>query len=111
MLRGVCLMRPEEIAWMYSGAAAAVQPKAWQNFVDHLTAEERNNVLESYYKRLRSPDTSVRDSAVRYSPFCCFLISEGRTHNGAVWDYEYAVQCVNALWRKLSNCPIEELLG
>ena len=65
VLRGVCLMRPEEIAWMYGGAAAAVQPRAWRAFVEHLGPEERDDVLGSYYRRLQSQDAAIRDAAVR----------------------------------------------
>ena len=65
VLRGVCLMRAEEISWMYSGAAAAVQPKAWRDFEEHLLPEERGNVLGAFYRRLQSQDTAVRDAAVR----------------------------------------------
>jgi len=64
VLRGVCLMRPEEIDWMYGGGAAAVQPRAWRAFVEHLAPEERDSVLESYYQRLQSQDAAVRDAAV-----------------------------------------------
>ena len=66
ILRGVCLMRLEEIDWMYGGGASAVQPRAWRNFVDHLAPEERHAVLESYYRRLQSQDAAVRDAAVSY---------------------------------------------
>ena len=50
---------------MYGGGASAVQPRAWRAFVEHLAPEERDTVLESYYRRLQSADAAVRDAAVR----------------------------------------------
>jgi proline iminopeptidase len=64
ILRGVCLMRPEEIHWMYGGGAAALKPLSWEQFIGHLLPHERTNPLLGYYKRLLSSDASVRDAAV-----------------------------------------------
>ena len=58
---------------MYGGGAAAVQPRAWRAFVEHLAPEERGNVLESFYRRLQSPDAAVRDAAVRSCPALCAM--------------------------------------
>ena len=62
---------------MYGGGAAAVQPRAWRAFVEHLAPEERGHVLESYYARLQSQDAAVRDAAVcsclALLPICALL--------------------------------------
>lgn len=50
---------------MYGGAAAALQPKAWQSFLEALAPAERRDPLPAYYRRLTSTDTAVRDAAVR----------------------------------------------
>lgn len=64
VLRGVCLMRPSEIQWMYGGGAAALKPLAWRRFIGELKPEERGNPVLGYYKRMLSLDASVRQAAV-----------------------------------------------
>lgn len=64
VLRGVCLMRPQEISWMFGGGAAALKPLGWGRFLQPLSAQERSNPLVAYYKRLLSPDAAVRSEAV-----------------------------------------------
>lgn len=71
VLRGVCLMRPREIAWMYGGGAGALKPLAWRAFVGHLEAHEAANPLLGYYRRLLSDDAAVRSAAV--SGRACWL--------------------------------------
>jgi proline iminopeptidase len=64
ILRGVCLMRPSEIQWMYGGGAAALKPLAWSRFAGQLPAKERGNPLLAYYKRMLSSDAAERQAAV-----------------------------------------------
>lgn len=66
VLRGVCLMRPQEICWMFGGGAAALKPLGWTRFLQPLSPQERLNPLAAYYKRLLSPDAKVRSEAVSY---------------------------------------------
>ncbi|KAK9828535.1 hypothetical protein WJX72_000641 [[Myrmecia] bisecta] len=65
ILRGVCLMRPCELDWMYKGGAAALQPKGWIDFLSHLTPAEQQDPLRSYYARLTSDHAPTRDAAAR----------------------------------------------
>jgi hypothetical protein len=65
VLRGVCLMRREEVDWMYRGGAGALHPKAWLDFLGHLTPEERSDPLPAYHARLTSGSRAVSDAAVR----------------------------------------------
>lgn len=71
ILRGVCLMRPAEIYWMYGGGCGNIKPLAWDNFTSQLEPHERGNPLLGYYKRLISSDPNVRDAAVRGALACC----------------------------------------
>lgn len=84
LLRGVCLMRPSELHWMYGGGAAALKPRAWQAFLAHLAPEERGHPLLAYYRRLLSKDASTREQAVR--PFSSLMGLAG-------WE-AVAMQCV-----------------
>ncbi|KAL0026450.1 hypothetical protein WJX79_010832 [Trebouxia sp. C0005] len=65
VLRGVCLMRPSEIDWMFGGGAGHVQPLGWHNFKGHIPKAERDDIVAAYHKRLTSPDIAVRDAAAK----------------------------------------------
>jgi len=69
VLRGVCCMRPHEVAWVYAparmgGGAAAMRPAQYAGFVGALEEGERANPVLGYYKRMLDPDASVREAAV-----------------------------------------------
>ena len=68
VLRGVCLMRPLEIDWLFSpnGGAASLAPKGFEAFRKHVSLEEGcddRDVLHAYYERFADPKT--RDAAAR----------------------------------------------
>lgn len=66
ILRGIFLCRPEEFDWFYKpGGASRIFPEAWEKVVNHLHPNERDNILESYYKRLTGPDELQRMSAAK----------------------------------------------
>lgn len=64
ILRGVCLLRPQEIDWFYKQGANALFPFGWEELLSVLESSERNNILSSYYRRLTSSDTSIQQQAV-----------------------------------------------
>lgn len=64
ILRAICLMSPPEIDWMYRGGVAALQPKAWADFLAPLPELERADPLAAYHKRLSSSDAATRKAAV-----------------------------------------------
>jgi proline iminopeptidase len=77
ILRGVCLMRPSEIQWMYGGGAAALKPLAWGRFAGSLPARERGNPLLAYYKRMLSSDAGERQAAVSgHAGMCCRVVCD-----------------------------------
>jgi proline iminopeptidase len=65
ILRGVFLLRPEEIHWFYQEGASWMFPDAWESYVAAIPAAERGDFVKAYYKRLTSPDTRVRREAAR----------------------------------------------
>ena len=65
-LRGIFLGRPEEVRWLYEeGGASRILPEKWQRFVANVAPEERDHVLDAYWRRLTSDDESVRIAAAR----------------------------------------------
>lgn len=66
VLRGIFLGRPEEIRWLYEeGGASRIFPEKWQRFAAAVLPEERDAMLEAYWKRLTSDDDAVRVAAAR----------------------------------------------
>jgi len=76
-LRGIFLMQPSEIDWFLYGMKA-VFPEAWERFANFLPAEEREDLLGNYRKRLNDPDPAVRVPAARswslYEGSCSTLL-------------------------------------
>lgn len=68
VLRGVCLMRPLEIDWLFSplGGAASLSPKGYAAFRDRVSLPAdcgERDVLNAYYARFKDP--TKRDAAAR----------------------------------------------
>jgi proline iminopeptidase len=74
VLRGIFLLRAEEIRWFYQEGASWLFPDAWEEYRDHVPVEERGDMLRAYYKRLTSPDAAVRSAAAK-----TWSVWEGRT--------------------------------
>jgi len=66
VLRGVCLMRKQEIEWVFGGGCKVLVPQAWELFLGGLTEVEQADPLLAYYRRLTHPDDDVRLSAAMH---------------------------------------------
>uniref|UniRef100_A0A383VL06 prolyl aminopeptidase n=1 Tax=Tetradesmus obliquus TaxID=3088 RepID=A0A383VL06_TETOB len=86
ILRGVCLMRPSELQWMYGGGAAALKPLAWGRFAGNCPARERGNPLLSYYKRMLSSDAAERQAAAK--AWMGWEMSVGFSNNQDLWVWD-----------------------
>lgn len=67
VLRGIFLCRPREITWFYedSQGASAIFPDVWEQYVRVIPEVERGDMINAYYKRLTSDDSSVRLEAAQ----------------------------------------------
>ena len=65
VLRGVFLLRREEIRWFYQEGASWMFPDAWESYVAPIPESERGNLLAAYHARLTSEDPQVRRTAAR----------------------------------------------
>jgi len=65
IVRGIFLVRPKEIAWFYQEGASFVFPDAWEAYLEPIPPAERGDLVAAYYRRLTSPDASVRARAAR----------------------------------------------
>ena len=65
ILRGIFLLRPEEIRWFYQEGANWLFPDAWEHYLAPIPQEERGDLVAAYHRRLTSEDTRVRRAAAR----------------------------------------------
>jgi len=75
VMRGIFLCRQKDFDWFYEpGGASWLFPDAYEPFIGLLSPDERKQVIESYYRRLTSPDEKTRiEAAIQWSGW------EGRT--------------------------------
>jgi proline iminopeptidase len=76
-LRGIFLCRPSEIRWFLYGMDE-VFPENWRAFASFLPPHERDDILESYHRRLIDPDPTVHMPAAHawstYEGACSTLL-------------------------------------
>ena len=79
ILRGIFLMQPSEIDWLYR-LPNPIFPDAWAHYLKPLSEAERADPLASYYKRLMSPDPAMHLPAVvawnTYETACSRLVPD-----------------------------------
>lgn len=56
VLRGIFLLRRSEIEFFYQDGASHLFPEAWEGFVAPIPAEERDDLVSAYHRRLFGPD-------------------------------------------------------
>lgn len=77
VLRGIWLMRDEEIRWwLYE--LGQIQPELWRDFVEQVPEEERGDLLEAYWRILTGDDHERALAAARawstYEGLSCTLL-------------------------------------
>jgi proline iminopeptidase len=65
VLRGIFLVREQEIAWFYQRGTSAIFPDAWEKYVEPIPERERADFVRAYYKRLTSDDAAERLRAAK----------------------------------------------
>lgn len=65
ILRGIFMLRPQELQWFYQAGASYLFPDAWEHYLEPIPPEERHDLIRAYYKRLLSPDPEVQLAAAR----------------------------------------------
>jgi proline iminopeptidase len=65
VLRGIFLLRRQEIDWFYQRGTSAIYPDAWEAYVGHIPEAERGDLLAAYYQRLTHADPAVRLAAAK----------------------------------------------
>jgi proline iminopeptidase len=65
VLRGIFLLRKQEIDWFYQRGASILYPDAWESYIAHIPEAERGDLLGAYHRRLTSADPEVCLAAAR----------------------------------------------
>jgi len=65
ILRGIFLCRPADIHWFYQDGASHVFPDYWQEFIEPIPLDERDNLLQAFYQRLSGDDELARMAAAK----------------------------------------------
>ena len=65
VLRGIFMVRREEIAWYYQEGASWLYPDLWEGFLAPIPVEERTDMVAAYRRRLVADDPAVRLEAAR----------------------------------------------
>lgn len=77
ILRGIFLCRPEEIHWFYQ-EAGLIFPEAFRRFSEYVPQEERDNLVQAYYKRVTCGEEEKELEAARvwswYEGACSSLL-------------------------------------
>ena len=60
VLRGIFLLRKEELHWFYQDGASKIFPEAWSGFLDIIDEDKRNNLMSSYHEIFKSDDKEKR---------------------------------------------------
>jgi proline iminopeptidase len=84
VLRGIFLLRKEELEWFYQGGASRIFPDAWEKFLEPIPPRERGDLMRGYHRRLLSRDRAVRLRAARAWSIWEFTTSRLRVNPAAV---------------------------
>ena len=60
VLRGIFLLRRQEVEWFYQRGASALFPDAWEEYLAPIPEDERDDLLHAYHKRLTGHDAAER---------------------------------------------------
>lgn len=64
ILRGIFILRKWEIDWFLT-QIGRIYPEVERPLLEHLTPDERSDILEAYYQRLINPDPAIHMPAAR----------------------------------------------
>jgi proline iminopeptidase len=122
VLRGIFLLRRWELEWFYQdpGGAAALFPDLWEHYIEPLSAEERQDCMRAYYRRLTSDDRKTLLAAARSWSIWEGALSYIKMNQDAVKKYgdaEFAaafarIEChyfVNGGWLERENQLLDDV--
>lgn len=65
VLRGIFMLRRQELEWFYQKGCNMLYPDAWETYLGAIPEAEHGDLMSAYHRRLTSPDAAVRVAAAR----------------------------------------------
>lgn len=65
VLRGIFMLRRQELEWFYQQGCSMLYPDAWETYLSAIPEAERGDLMSAYHRRLTSVDPQVRLAAAR----------------------------------------------
>lgn len=65
ILRGIFLGRKKELCWFYQFGAHHIFTDEWYKYLEPIPAEERDDLIQAYYRQLTSNDLNLRKKAAK----------------------------------------------
>ena len=114
VLRGIWLLRREEIDW-WLYRVRMIQPELWNEFAGFIPQAERGDLLEAYWKRLTGNDRGLALEAARhwaiYETACCTLLPNAEfTSHFADDDTAWSIARLEAHYFRNANPDPDSLL-
>jgi len=76
VLRGIFMLRPQELRWFYQDGASRLFPDYWLDFIAPVPADERDDYIAAHYRRLTGDDQAAMTASAR-----AWSVWEGVTSN------------------------------
>ena len=65
ILRGAFLARTSDLDWFARAGANRIFPDYWKDFIDNIPADERNDLVTAYYRRVIDGDQATKEKFAR----------------------------------------------
>jgi len=96
VLRGIFTLSQFELRWFYQEGASALFPDHWESYVAAIPPQERDDMIQAFYKRLTSEDRATRVKAARAwsiweAATSYLLLNEENVHRWGEEDFAIAV--------------------
>jgi len=66
VMRGIFLMKREELDFFFQYGTSMLFPDAYLSYSQHIPESERDNLINAYYNRLTSEDKQIREAAAKH---------------------------------------------
>jgi proline iminopeptidase len=76
VLRGIFMLRPQELQWFYQEGASRLFPDYWLDYVAPVPVDERDDYIAAHYRRLTGDDQAAMAASAR-----AWSVWEGVTSN------------------------------
>ncbi len=65
IIRGIFLVREQELHWFYQHGASQLFPDEWEQFIAPIPEHERDTMIETYYRQLTHDDPGIQTKAAK----------------------------------------------